>query len=75
MYFNSIVTSTNSAEERLNKFTWATFENHWDLLLRDWSETNNKIGRSINVQKNRYCPTTKQIDVLSLEKQEIGSSH
>ena len=50
--------------ERLNKFTWATFENPWDLLLRDCSERREKekkIGHSINVQKNAYCITNKKL--------------
>ena len=46
--------------EILTKFTWATFENHWDLWLRDCVERREKeTDHSKNVYKNAYYPTNK----------------
>ena len=51
-----------SHTEILTKFTWAIFENHWDLLLRDCVERRGKeTQKSLlkKVYKNAFCPTNK----------------
>ena len=48
--------------ELLTKFTWATFENHWDLLLSDCVERREKETQNSpikNVYKNAQSPTNK----------------
>ena len=52
--------SCRNYTERFNKFIWATFVNHWDLLLRDCSERREKAAKKMTTQKtfkNAYCPT------------------
>ena len=36
--------------EIINKFKWATFENHWDLLLRHCSERREKETQNLTTQ-------------------------
>ena len=52
-YFNSYFYkfSCRNFTERFNKFNWATFVNHWDLLLRDCSERREEEAQKMTTQK------------------------
>ena len=45
----------------LKKFTWASFENNWALLLRKCGKRREKtnIDNSQNIYENANCPTNK----------------
>ena len=65
MYFNFncyFFNAANNYTERLNKFTWAAFENQCDLLLPECAkgiEKETNIDCSENLFKSAYCPTNK----------------
>ena len=46
--------------KRITKFVWATFEYHWDLLLRGCAKRREKETQKQHLQffyENVYCPT------------------
>ena len=85
-YFNSYFYyfSCRNYTERLNKFIWATFVNHWDLLLRRCSERREKEVQKMNIQKtfrkthivqqtkHKASVTKKSVHVLYFGIQEFG---
>ena len=85
--FNSILVSTNSFScrnytGRINKFIWATFVHHWDLLLRDCSERREKEAQKMTthktfikkhvVQQSKQRRQIISVDMLFFGIQEFG---
>ena len=52
---------TENYTEGLNKCIWATFENHWDMLLRECAKSREKETQVNHwiFSLNAYCPKTK----------------
>ena len=51
--------------EKLKNFMWATFENHWDLLLPECAKREKKqMYHTQNFYEKPYCPT-KETSVIT----------
>ena len=60
--FQLLFEITQNYTERFNNFSLPTFENHWDLLLRECAKRREKETQiPENFRENTYCPKKHQL--------------
>ena len=51
-YLSTLIISVQNYTKILNKIVWATFENHWDLLLREYEKIREKETQMLTPLKS-----------------------